>query len=315
MEAPLQILTTTYQPATAPALSVDVSYRLWGQPLGTAPLAVFCHTLTSNSLLAGPSGWWNKLVGEGLAVDLRHWSVLCLDVPGNGAVGTPSADHLPWFNALQTAEIFDAVLLALHLKRVEVLLGASVGGGVALHMAALSPERYEKVIVVASDYRSSDWLVSHCQVQEALLQHPVDPIGKARAHAMLSYRTMEGINNRFKDQYSATGSRASLEWLDYHGQSLKLRMQLEAYRRMNHVLRTIDVPFAALVQSHAQYFHIATASDGLFSFERSLNLHRLLLQSKVQSEFLQLESPHGHDGFLIENQKMYEFLKPLFTYE
>ena len=41
-----------------------LSYQLFGQPLGSAPVVLVNHALTGNSNVTGDSGWWSDLIGE-----------------------------------------------------------------------------------------------------------------------------------------------------------------------------------------------------------------------------------------------------------
>ena len=44
---------------------IKLTYQLFGQPLGEAPVIVVNHALTGNSQVIGKEGWWNQTVGEG----------------------------------------------------------------------------------------------------------------------------------------------------------------------------------------------------------------------------------------------------------
>ena len=39
---------------------VILSYQLFGQPVGSAPLVVVNHALTGNSQVLGENGWWQS---------------------------------------------------------------------------------------------------------------------------------------------------------------------------------------------------------------------------------------------------------------
>ena len=47
---------------------IILSYQLFGQKLGTAPVVVVNHALTGNSQVIGENGWWNSLIGEGKTI-------------------------------------------------------------------------------------------------------------------------------------------------------------------------------------------------------------------------------------------------------
>ena len=63
---------------------VVLSYEVAGCPLGTAPIVLVCHALTGNSSVAGPTGWWASLIGEGQGIDTRAYTILSFNIPCNG---------------------------------------------------------------------------------------------------------------------------------------------------------------------------------------------------------------------------------------
>ena len=64
-----------------------LSYELFGRIIGDAPLIIIVHALTGNSNVAGKDGWWNRVVGNNLGIDLKKFSVLAFNIPGNGYDG------------------------------------------------------------------------------------------------------------------------------------------------------------------------------------------------------------------------------------
>jgi homoserine O-acetyltransferase/O-succinyltransferase len=62
-----------------------IAYETWGTPNADLSNAVLIiHSLTADSHLVGPAGpghatdgWWNSVVGDGLAIDTSKWFVVC----------------------------------------------------------------------------------------------------------------------------------------------------------------------------------------------------------------------------------------------
>ena len=50
---------------------VILSYELFGQPVGSAPLVVVNHALTGNSQVIGENGWWQSLIGDDKIIDTK----------------------------------------------------------------------------------------------------------------------------------------------------------------------------------------------------------------------------------------------------
>ena len=44
--------------------NIELSYQLFGQPLGNAPVVLVNHALTGNSNVAGENGWWSEIIGD-----------------------------------------------------------------------------------------------------------------------------------------------------------------------------------------------------------------------------------------------------------
>jgi aspartokinase/homoserine dehydrogenase 1 len=181
---------SAFQTASGAVLDIQLSYELFGQPVHSAPLVMVNHALTGNSHVAGPDGWWNSLIGPGLVIDTDKYTVLAFNIPGNGYDGFV-IDNYKDFIAQDIARIFWWGVDKLGIQEVFALIGGSLGGGIAWEMAALAPERIGHLVPVASDWKSTDWLIANCQIQEQFLLNSKQPVHDARMHAMLCYRTPE----------------------------------------------------------------------------------------------------------------------------
>ena len=78
------------------------------------------------------------------------------------------------------------------------VIGGSVGGGLAWELAALKPNLIEHLIPIASDWKSTDWIIANCFIQETILNNSDQPLEDARMHAMTLYRTPESLTSKFK---------------------------------------------------------------------------------------------------------------------
>ena len=122
---------------------LELTYQLFGQPLGKAPVIVVNHALTGNSQVIGKEGWWNQTVGEGKPFDTLTHTVICFNIPGNGyRNGALIADYKLW-TARDVARIFLLGLRRLGVEHVDILSGSSLGGGIAWEMAALAPTLFK----------------------------------------------------------------------------------------------------------------------------------------------------------------------------
>ena len=297
---------------------VSLSYHIFGQELHTAPVVLVNHALTGNSLVAGPDGWWASLVGPDKCIDTNRYTVLCFNIPGNGYDGF-LIDRYKEFVAADIARIFLMGLESLQIQNVFALIGGSLGGGIAWEMAALKPGLCTHLIPVASDWKSTDWLIANCQIQEQFLVNSRQPVHDARMHAMLCYRTPESFKQRFQRSTDQLLQRFNVEsWLLHHGKKLQERFQLAAYKLTNQLLKTIDITrngdaaFEALQQSDTNIHIIGVDSDLFFTATENKETYKQLAQANNNVTYGEIQSVHGHDAFLIEFEQMEQLLRPIF---
>jgi len=299
-------------------LDINLSYEVFGLPLHTAPIILVNHALTGNSDVAGENGWWTTLVGDGKCIDTKKYTILSFNIPGNGYDGFVIENYKD-FVAKDIAKIFLLGLEALKISKVYALIGGSLGGGIAWEMAALNPQLTEHLIPVASDWKSTDWLIANCQIQEQFLVNSKQPVHDARMHAMLCYRTPESFNERFKRSTNEELKVFNVEsWLTHHGKKLQERFQLSAYKLMNQLLKTIDInregeeAFINLQNSDTNIHIIGVDSDLFFTAQENKDTFKKLAQANSNVTYGEIHSLHGHDAFLIEFNQMEELLKGVF---
>ncbi|MFN3755537.1 MAG: alpha/beta fold hydrolase [Flavobacterium sp.] len=296
-------------------------YEVFGKPLHTAPLVVVNHALTGNSTVTGEKGWWKELIGTGKTINTDHFTVIAFNIPGNGYDGTTTnfIHEYQRVTVRDIAQLFWLGLNELNIQQVHTIIGGSLGGAIAWEMAVLEPHRTEHLIPIATDWKATDWLIANVKIQELLLQDTTNPIEKARAHAMLLYRTPESLNQRFQRKKQEQEVFAIESWLDYHGNQLNNRFSLEAYRLMNHLLKTMDLienrgTFSEVIQPVTATIHlVAVNTDYFFPATENIKTFASLQSLGIPSSYYEIQSIHGHDAFLIEFEQLSAFLNPIFN--
>ncbi|PIF00397.1 MAG: bifunctional aspartate kinase/homoserine dehydrogenase I [Maribacter sp.] len=298
---------------------ISLSYQLFGKPLHEAPIVLVNHALTGNSNVTGPEGWWSALIGEGKCIDIDKYTIMAFNIPGNGYDGFIIENYKD-FVAGDIARIFLMGLKMLKIEKLFALLGGSLGGGIAWEMAALDPNLATHLIPVASDWKSTDWLIANCQIQEQFLVNSKQPVHDARMHAMLCYRTPESFKQRFRRSTNEELQVFNVEsWLMHHGEKLKNRFQVSAYKLMNQLLKTIDITrngetaFDDLQNSDTNIHIIGVDSDLFFTAKENKETFKQLAQAKSNVTYGEVQSLHGHDAFLIEFGQMQKLLNGIFN--
>ncbi|WP_038266575.1 bifunctional aspartate kinase/homoserine dehydrogenase I [Zhouia amylolytica] len=314
----LQLQINNFTTESGSSQELTLSYQIFGQPLHTAPVVLVNHALTGNSNVSGKTGWWKELIGEGKCIDTNEYTLLSFNIPGNGYDGF-TIDEYKDFVARDIAKIFLSGLEILGIEKLYALIGGSLGGGIAWEMAVLNPDITEHLIPVASDWKSTDWLIANCQIQERILLNSKDPVHDARMHAMLCYRTPESFKERFHRTTNDELQVFNVEsWLMHHGKKLQERFQVSAYLLMNQLLKTIDVSrgrkelYHILETIKANIHIIGVDSDQFFTPEENRETYKHLAQAKPNVVYSEIHSLHGHDAFLIEHEQLEEILSPVF---
>ncbi|WP_172915463.1 alpha/beta fold hydrolase [Capnocytophaga canimorsus] len=298
---------------------IHLQYQVFGKKIGEAPLIVVNHALTGNSQVTGENGWWNEAVGKGRPIDTELYSVLVFDIPGNGYKNSFFIENPKEWIARDVARLFLLGLKALHIEQIFALVGNSVGGGIAWEMIALAPNLFSHLIAVATDWKSSDWIIANSLIQESILQNSANPLHDARLHAMLCYRSPQSFKMKFERSFNLEKLplRNVETWLLHHGEKLEKRFTLSAYKLMNQLVKTIDIvegraSFENTMKDVQTEIHIiGTNSDLYFVPEENRQTYAVLQKMGKKSTYHEIDSIHGHDAFLIEYQQLDKILRTI----
>ena len=297
---------------------IELSYELFGQPLGQAPIVLVNHALTGNSSVTGKNGWWNSLIGQNKLIDTNDFTVLAFNFPGNGYDGFFIKNYKDLI-LRDIANIFLIGLEKLKIKKLFAIIGGSIGGGLVWEIAALSPELSENYIPIASDWKSSDWLLANTRLQKQILNNSSQPVHDARMHAMLCYRSPLSFQKKF-DRSKDSHIFNVESWLLHHGKKLQERFQLKSYKLMNHLLSKIDITrggklkFENIISKVKGNIYIVSVDSDLFftDFQNRETFYKACV-IKDNMFFKTIKSDHGHDAFLIEFDQLRELLSEIFT--
>lgn len=300
--------------------NLDVSYRLYGLKLGTAPIVLVNHALTGNSQVTGQDGWWSDLIGPEKIIDTHCYTVLAIDIPGNGHDG--EASHLirnyKQFNNADIARVQYEVLKKLKISKLFAVIGGSLGGQIAWELAIQHADLVENLIPIASDWKATDWLIAQCRIQDQILNNSLQPINDARMHAMTFYRTPASFKSKFNRTKRDNKTYNIESWLLHHGKKLSERFTLSSYKLMNQLLLSADITAGVTsLKDIAPYIKgkvhlVAIDTDGLFLANEIYETYTVLDDAGVASTYNEIKSIHGHDAFLIEFDQLSIILESIF---
>ena len=315
---------------------VEVAYRTWGALSERRDNAVLVeHALTGSPHV---DEWWGDVLGHGKALDPERDFVLATNVLGScyGTTGPTSRrqgrDEL-WGADFPRITVRDMVNLevrvaeALDIEKWALVIGGSLGGMRALEWAVSFPERVGAIAVLGAPARHSAWAVGwNAIARSALLADPKfregrysadDPpksgLAAARATSMLSYRSFDGLHERFARRVEDTeDGRFEVErWLDRHGATFVDRFDANSWLALSRAMDTHDVVRGrgeiekVLAGVDVRALFVGISSDVLYPAREVERVAALWPSARYEL----VESIHGHDAFLIEGETMNALIK------
>lgn len=317
---------------------IEIAYTTYGKLNDEKSNVVWiCHAFTANS---DPAEWWPGMVGKGLTFDPGKHFIVCANILGSaygttGPLSTNPETGKPYYRKFPFITVRDIVnvnqILADHLRidKINILTGGSVGGHQAIEWAVKQPERIENLILIATNARFSPWGIAFSASQRMAIE--ADPtfyrdrpdggakgMEVARSIALISYRNSLAYNKtqaELSDDVQQDYKAASYQ--RYQGKKLRKRFNAYSYYTLSRVLDGHNVGRNrggvknALSQVKANTLIIGIKSDMLFLPEEQYELKQYIPDSEINM----IESDYGHDGFLLEYNKISGTIEEFFSKE
>ncbi len=311
---------------------LDIAYHTYGTLNALRDNVIWvCHALTANSDVAD---WWPHTVEEGRFLDPAKHFVVCANILGShyGTTGPLSINPTtgePWYGDFPAFTIRDMVAAhqvlaeALGIDRIKALVGSSVGGFQAVEWAVMEPSRFEKLILIATAAKASPWTIAIDETQRMAIEADATfgerradagmrGMAAARALGLLTYRGSLGYNLTQQDPKEAPAVHRASTYQQYQGEKLCRRYNAYSYVAILNAFDTHDVGRGRrgleqeLAQITAETILVGITSDIIFTPEEM----RTLQQQIPESRYYEIDSPFGHDGFLVEHVQLNEILYP-----
>jgi homoserine O-acetyltransferase/O-succinyltransferase len=301
---------------------LEVGYHTFGELSSARSNVVWiCHALTANS---DPTDWWNGLVGEGCAISPERYFIVCANIIGScyGSSGPLSLDPekgASYFASFPLVTIRDMVkahrLLADHLGIGEICLGigGSMGGYQVMEWAVQEPARFAKICLLATSAKESPWGVAIHEAQRLAIE--ADPTWRearpdagaagmraARGIGMLTYRNYTAFGNTQADEEEKLQGFKAASYIRYQGEKLVKRFNAQSYHLLTRAMDSHDVgrdrggAAASLEKLTSDTLVIGISSDILCPVSEQQFLARSIPTAHLEV----IDSPFGHDGFLVE---------------
>lgn len=310
-----------------------IAYHTYGTLNENADNVVWvCHALTANSDVAD---WWPGTVAPGRFLDPERYFIVCANILGScyGSTGPLSVNPdtgEPYYRTFPRLTMRDVVAAhriladALGIGRIHAIIGSSVGGFQAVEWAVAEPERFGRVALIATDAKASPWTIAIDETQRmAILADPSFALDRpdggaaglaaARAIGLLTYRGGSGYNITQQDATDDyTVPHRACTYQRYQGSKLVGRFDAYSYMAILDTFDTHNVGRGrgtlrdALARITAPTLVVGLGTDIIFTPGEMQTLASMI----PGAEYRQIESPFGHDGFLVEADRLNEILHP-----
>lgn len=323
---------------------VEVAYETFGtldERAGNAVLV--CHALSGDAHVAtGPgasgverAGWWESIVGPGLAIDTERYFVVCANVLGgcSGSTGPGSIDpatgeaynlRFPLVTIEDMVTVQARLLDALGIERLLAVVGGSMGGMQALAWSTLYPERLTGVIAAATTGRIGAQAIAFNEVGRAAIladpafaggdyaadTPPAEGLAIARMVGHITYLSQESMREKFGRRLRERDEHAfdfvtefEVEsYLAYQGRRFVERFDANTYLYMTKAMDYFDWRPPS-TPALPRYLVTSFTSDWLFPTAQAREIVRTLLARGAEVTFAEIDSPYGHDAFLLESER------------
>jgi homoserine O-acetyltransferase len=291
---------------------------------------------------AGPGhpgpGWWDPLVGPGAPIDTDRFFVVCPNVLG-GCQGTtgPSSlapDGEPYGSRFPIVTIRDQVAVEvaladrLGIERWAAVVGGSMGGMRVLEWIVGHPGRVARAVALSVGAAATADQIALCSLQVRAIRGdpefaggdyygigaghgPLRGMAIARGIGHYSYRSEAELGTRFGRAPQGAedplkGGRYAVEsYLEHQGEKLQARFDPNSYIVLSEAMNHHDVGRdrggveRALGLVEAEVTVGGIASDRLYPIELQ---HELAALVPGDRPAVVIDSPVGHDGFLVESE-------------
>jgi homoserine O-acetyltransferase len=337
---------------------VTLAYETWGQLNATADnVVLLVHALTGDSHAAGGpdethrrGGWWDPIVGPGLAIDTDRYFVVCSNVLGGcsgstGPASTEPGSGRPYGMRFPVVTIRDIVraqkrlLDSLGVRKLALVAGGSIGGQQALEWAVEFPDFVEKAVPVAATGALGPQGIGMSEIGRRAItadpawqdgnyygtgRSPDEGLAIARMAGMMTYQSAPGQWERFGRRpagrpaiYPEFGGRFEIEsYLHYQGRDLTGRFDANSYLYLSRAMDLYDVASGydseaeAYARIQAEVLFVGITSDWLFPASEVRDSVEKARGAGARASYAEIDTLSGHDAFLKDWKELSEAIQP-----
>jgi homoserine O-acetyltransferase len=294
-------------------------------------------------------GWWDNMVGPGKPIDTNKFFVIGLNNLGgchgstgpssiNPQTGKPYGASFPVITVEDWVESQARLADLLGIHKFAAVIGGSLGGMQAMQWALSYPGRVRHVLTIASaPHLTAQNIAFNDVARSAILtdpdfhngnfyQHGVVPTRGLRLARMLghiTYLSDDAMADKFGRELRTGKLNFSYDiefqiesYLRYQGDKFAAYFDANTYLLMTKALdyfdpaRDLDGDLnRAFAVAKAKFLVVSFTTDWRFSPERSREIVHALLHNKRDVSYAEISSQHGHDSFLMDDERYFSVMR------
>lgn len=258
-----------------------------------------------------------------------------------GSDQKPYALRFPLFTIRDMVKTQEALLLRLAIKRLALVAGGSLGGMQVWEWLRTDKIPIQKALIIAASSQFSPLAIGYnALMREAIIRDPywhhgnyyakdVKPasgLKLARMAGMLTYRSHQDFASRqWRDRSRIRMANSNLEafmeplspvetYLHYQGEKLVRRFDANSYLYLTRAMDMHDIRRdhesleEALATIKTDIMLVGIDTDYLYPSQEIRQITELAQQVGIKATYAEIQSPYGHDAFLLEWDRLQEIL-------
>ena len=297
-------------------------------------------------------GWWDNMIGPGKPLDTDKFFVIgvnnlggCFGSTGPASIdartGKPFGSSFPVITVEDWVEAQARLADGLGIARFAAVMGGSLGAMQALQWAISYPARIANAVVVAAAPKLSAQNIAFNEVaRQAITTDPDFHGGDYYAHNVIprsglrlarmighiTYLSDDAMMEKFGRSLRSGAINFHFDvdfevesYLRHQGDKFSEYFDANTYLLITRALDYFDPAAAcgdnlaqALSAVKARFFVASFTSDWRFAPARSREIVKALLDNRADVCYAEIDAPHGHDAFLLEDPRYHALVRAYF---
>ncbi len=297
-------------------------------------------------------GWWDNLIGPGKPLDTDRFFVVGVNNIGgchgstgpasiNPATGRQWGADFPVVTVEDWVEAQSRLATFLGIDRFAAIMGGSLGAMQAMQWTISQPQRVAHSIVIAAAPKLSAQNIAFNEVARQAITTDPDFHGGdyyvqgvvpkrglriARMIGHITYLSDDAMAEKFGRERRGGELKFNFDvefqiesYLRYQADKFAERFDANTYLRITKALDYFDPAAAsggdlsaALAPAVARFLVVSFTSDWRFSPARSHEIVKALLDNRLSVSYAEIDAPHGHDAFLMEDPRYHKLIRAYF---